>query len=805
MVLFTLVLIWLVLLTLTRWLESRDRLSGGVWLDVVASGVIGLAVVGFFWRVVSGQAYMPADGGDLASFLYPTYRFAAETLRSGHLPLWNPHLYAGSPFAADPQSGFLYPVNLLIFLTLPQITYRTLEGLSLFHFWWMGLGTYFFLRELPAHRRLSRWGALAGALAMTFSDPMLTHFGNLNLIAVGSWLPWTLWAFRRGETGGSWRWTAAAGLLLGIGTLAGHPQMSLFIGLALVLDAALRLCLLPRWGRQAALITLGRLAGVAVISGLVAAPMLWPAWELARHTSRVAWDYAQTVGYSLSPAQLIGLIVPGFFGRGPQFHWGPWERVEAGYLGILPLVLGGLAVAVRQDRVVWRLAGLAIGSLVIALGVYALPHGWLTWIVPGLSQLRAPARLLLVTDLTLAALAALGLDTVLHHKGSQIWERARPVWRGTWLLAGGLGLLTIGLYLALIARQPVLWPGTGDADPAVTLHIAVALISAALSLGFALAALAWLAAWRSGVARRGTLAWLAMALILLDLGSGAYNDLSGQEPTTGFNHPTLVAFLRSQPEPMRIDARTGVEAIWQPSAALVHRLDDVWGTVNPLMLADMARYWEGLGSRSSRLYDFLNAGYVIGRKDVVLDWDKFELAFDGDPELNVYRNRMALPRAQIVYQAIVAEDHERAWEAIHAPDFDPARQVIIEEEGEAPTSISWPAGQEKTDQPPMPVQWQSDGPNRVRLTVELSVPGYLVISQAWYPGWQARLETGERLPVLRVNYTFQAVPLPPGRHVVMLTFWPWLWWAGVVVGLITLVGVSGALWVSRGGHDNESG
>ncbi len=765
------ILAWLILLGLTCWLEARERLPTHTWQDVAAIGALGLAVLGFFWRVVSGQAFMPADGGDLASFLYPTYRFAAETLRGGHLPLWNPHLYGGTPFAADPQSGFLYPINWLVFLALPELTYQTLEGLSLFHFWWMGVGAYFLLRELPSQGRLSRWAALGGALAVTFSDPMLTHFGNLNLIAVASWLPWVLWAFRRGERSGSWRWTALSGLLLGIGTLAGHPQMSLFIGLTLALDTALHLLLQPQWQGQAVLQAAIRLASVAVVAILVAAPVLWPAWELARYSSRAAWDYVNNVRYSLSPAQAIGLIVPGFFGRGPQFHWGPWERVEVGYIGLLPLVLAGLAITLRRDHVAWRLIGLALGAFVIALGVYALPHGWLTWLVPGLAQLRAPARLLLVTDLALAGLAALGLDTALQH-GSRTEESARPVWKATAALAIALGTLALGLYLALIVRQ--------DADPAVTLHLAVALISAMWSLGFSLAALAWLTAWRSGIIRRSTLGWVAIALILLDLGSGAYNDLSGQEPTAGFRRTALVQFVKSQPGPVRIDTRTGIETIWQPSAALVHGLDDVWGVVNPLILADYERYWEGLGSRSSRLYDFLNAGYVIGGKDVELDWDKFELAFEGDPDLNVYRNRAVLPRAQVVYRAIAVSDHEQAWEAIHAADFDPAQVVVIEGDG----------GQESSDRAPTPVEWQSEGPNRIRIAAELAAPGYLVISQAWYPGWQARLETGERLPVLRANYAFQAVPLPSGRHEVTLTFRPRWWWAGLVVSLITTVGIS---------------
>ena len=85
-----------------------------------ATGLLALATVGFFWQILlTPNTWMPAGGGDLAPFLYPNYRFAAESIRQGVIPLWNPHLYSGSPFAADIQSGLFYPINLLAFSTCP--------------------------------------------------------------------------------------------------------------------------------------------------------------------------------------------------------------------------------------------------------------------------------------------------------------------------------------------------------------------------------------------------------------------------------------------------------------------------------------------------------------------------------------------------------------------------------------------------------------------------------------------------------------------------------------------------------------
>jgi hypothetical protein len=83
--------------------------------DALAVGLIVLAVVGCFWRVFALPGYwVPEGGGDNASTLLPFYRFAIEELRGGRLPLWNPYLYTGAPFAANLQAAVFYPVTWLL-------------------------------------------------------------------------------------------------------------------------------------------------------------------------------------------------------------------------------------------------------------------------------------------------------------------------------------------------------------------------------------------------------------------------------------------------------------------------------------------------------------------------------------------------------------------------------------------------------------------------------------------------------------------------------------------------------------------
>jgi hypothetical protein len=277
--------------------------------------------------------------------------------------------------------------------------------------------------------------------------------------------------------------------------------------------------------------------------------------------------------------------------------------------------------------------------------------------------------------------------------------------------------------------------------------------------------------------RRGALAWLAVALVFLDLATvGAYTDLGREPPTTGYEHPGIVEFLKSEPGAFRIDSRTDVWSHWQPNMALLAGMYDVSGVDNPLVVADVARYWEGTGGRSTRLYDLLGVRYVLGSKEVVLDWDKFSLAYDGDPTVNVYRNETPLPRAFVVLRTVAAADQEDAWARIHEHGFDPATTVVLE--GGQPLDGG------ATGQPAAQVVRYE--PDRLEIDVDSPTDGYLFLSDPFYPGWRAAVD-GQPVEILRANYAFRAVAVPAGTHRVTMTFQPASWRAGLGISVLAVL------------------
>ena len=115
-----------------------------------------------------------------------------------------------------------------------------------------------------------------------------------------------------------------AGVFLAVAATAGHIQPLLFIVLVLVLD------LLFQWvravwrsfpDRSFSVRELAAPLGLLMVTLLVGLGLvsfvLLPSLAMSRFTARASIDYAQASRYSLAPAQLIGLLVPGFFGRDP--------------------------------------------------------------------------------------------------------------------------------------------------------------------------------------------------------------------------------------------------------------------------------------------------------------------------------------------------------------------------------------------------------------------------------------------------------------------------------------------------------
>jgi uncharacterized membrane protein YfhO len=80
-----------------------------------------------------------------------------------------------------------------------------------------------------------------------------------------------------------------------------------------------------------------------------------------------------------------------------------------------------------------------------------------------------------------------------------------------------------------------------------------------------------------------------------------------------------------------------------------------------------------------------------------------------------------------------------------------------------------------------------DGPNRIVVPVSQPDAGWVLLSDTWYPGWQAQVD-GRPAPILHGDYLFRAVQVPAGSHVLTFTYRPVSFWAGLLLSLLSLAG-----------------
>ena len=65
----------------------------------------------------------------------------------------------------------------------------------------------------------------------------------------------------------------------------------------------------------------------------------------------------------------------------------------------------------------------------------------------------------------------------------------------------------------------------------------------------------------------------------------------------------------------------------------------------------------------------------------------------------------------------------------------------------------------------------------ITLEVQTSDGGWLVLTDSWYPGWQATLD-GNPVPILRANAAFRAIAISAGPHSVSYAYRPLSFQAG---------------------------
>ena len=732
----------------------------------------------FFWRQITPAPLDRASfrAGDFTGQYFPLHVFAARELLAGRLPLWNPYLYGGQPALADIQSGVFYPLNLLTVLVLwlfgGDYTLFVQELQVIFHFSLAGLFTYLFMR-----RKGGRLGGLISALTFTYGG-YLTSFPvqQMTMLEVAVWLPLILLFLDKALSPASRPWIIWAGAALGVALLAGHPQTALYL-----FYTALGYLLFRLWATPPFIPPLaGGQRGVRpflsaafpfllfVPLGLgLAAVQIWPTLEFIRFSSRAQLGY-KAVSWGLPLNEIIALFYPGFLGGSPQ------------YVGVLPLILAVMAVlwgrkagpdappSVQTSRERFFWLGLALLSLLLSLGGNTFLFSFFYLLVPGFGAVRDQERALFLFSFSLAMLAGYGAVLLRPSCREELLTLRRWVGRVGWAALAFTGALYYGWVRAAHAGAEV-----NVFEGALRHHVLNLLI-----LGGALLLLTLCLHGRGG--------WggaLAVALTLFQLFTVNWRYNLKEAPLESFFPRTeLTEFLGHLPGRGRISSAGLLPG--GASAGAVYELEDITGN-SPLHLAAFEKFTAQVGEW--RRWQLLHVTHILDRR--ALDGPGLRRLYECEDEegkIRVYEITDPLPRAWVVHRAQVAASEEEAWAILNAGHFNLKESAVLEEEPE----IALPASDEVAGE--SAVSLAERGPTHLTLEVETPANSLLVLSEIYYPGWQARVD-GRPAPLYRANRLLRAVPLEAGHHRVEIRYDPLSFKGGLGLTALTVMAAAALL------------
>jgi hypothetical protein len=659
------------------------------------------------WQLLKGGTVI---GMDTATGFYPWYAYLGEQLRSGHIPLWNPYQFAGTPFAGDPESGWAYLPTMLLFTGLPLAA--AADAYMAFHVLLAGLSTYALARSLG----VPSIGALVSAIAYSFSGFFFGH--NICCFAystIAAWLPVGLLGIERALTSTTPRarvgWWACGGLAVSQSLAVWVGQGAYYAILFLGAYLAYRTLTTRRGFLEAPRLVVHGAVLLGVGFGLAAIGLL-PRLEY-NAVSNLPGGYA-AAGLASPTAALTDwgfiedwqtrLLVPGFH-----------------YVGLVCLGLALLApFCLRFRHAVPFFFCMSLAVLDVARWQPTPLHVALSTL-PGFGpmHMHATERALIVWFICPALLAGASVGWLQQF--------------GRWGVAVALGLAA----LVLVDLRWAWGIQLADAHDAVGAY-QLRQVDMAEYYAPTPAAAFLRAATASDQAR--------------SIGYAQHV----------FGGPMPYSLRWTDPK---------IAALNVNNRAVIAGLNDIQG-YNPIHLARLEPFMRALNGQTqeyhqndvleagldSPLLDLLGVRYIVMPVVPATDQVEPRLSRDlpiiyTDADVKMLENADALPRAWIVHQA-VQMDTDAALAQIAGGTLDPRRMVVLEE---TPPSID--EAPYASDQVAI-IQYS---PETVRIDVQTAAAGMLVLSDVIYPAWRARVDDAPAKFYV-ADGELRAVAIPSGIH-----------------------------------------
>ncbi|OGD85441.1 hypothetical protein A2696_02445 [Candidatus Curtissbacteria bacterium RIFCSPHIGHO2_01_FULL_41_13] len=785
-------------------------------------------------------------GWDQLRIYFPFYKITFESLKKFTTPLWNPYAFSGHPHMADFQTAVFYPLN-IFGLVLSQVTFWHLLRITpmilaaFFTFLYLknlkpfdSAFTLTMIRHRNEQGKLSGMAAFFGALTFGFS-PFILTWGEEVVMSVHSiiWLPLILFAIEKFLTSplrhperseGSTLldrllrfarndkrlYLAVIALSTSFSFFGGYMQTTIYLFIFVFLYLLLKL------GKNLFLSALGWKLMLALILGtLIAGVQLLPSGELFFLSARSQIRLTSTLTAFLLPLEaLVTLLAPDFFGSAATWNFfrsGVAQYYEGIiFFGVAALIFALFAIFAKKQKSFLQQRAKLIQFLAI-VGVIALSltidlpttRLYLMLPIPFLSSSIAN-RILFVPAFCLSALAAIGFD---------LWQRTadRQIFRTIAPLAF-LYILLIG-YLAGVRffGFPYFDKGLSAAGNAM---ISARNLVVPFGVFVASSLLIVVASYRSRYKGVCAAAIIAVAFLHTFYFSQKYFSFSNKKNI--FPQNAILNFIQKN---QGIWRSWGVgRGYFETNFASQYGIfwPGGYDSLNNRSYGEFTysgkdvdisqfsfRADAGLGGKDKvseflredkrRIADLLGVKYVIVHKDKddeeTMAKNNFMKVFE-DGNFGVFENLQVMPRAFLAsnYEGPPHPDNtglstgqlnkirrKLIPQKLFASDFDWRNVLVLEK----PSPVSPQFGQGT-------VNILSYRPQEVIIKTRSNQPKLLFLSDNYYPGWKAEVD-GSRVDILRANYTFRAVPLVPGEHLVRFWYDSEVFKIGLVISLLSLV------------------
>ncbi|MEK6611630.1 MAG: YfhO family protein [Gemmatimonadota bacterium] len=731
-----------------------------------------VAALALGYPALGGQFLVnPMSDQYIAGFAFRD--FAVQQFRAtGSIPQWNPFLFGGMPFVAAMHGDIFYPTFWLRLL-LGTDTGMTWGFIS--HLWLAGVGTFLFLRIYG----LGFFPSLVGALAYQLGGPIAGYAspGHDGKLFVSALLPITLILLTVGiRDGRRWAWGALS-LVIGLAVLSPHPQLlqyHLLVAGAWALMLALGT---PGLDRRTELTRLGFALGAVVLGMAIGAIQYLPLSEYTPWSPRAGgYGYATATSYSWPLEEIINTYLPQFSGILGNYWGRNGIHLHSEYLGAAVLLLVPLAFGVggesrRGFRRFWL--GVAIVSLLWALGG-STPFFQLVYaIVPGTKFFRAPSTMMFVFAFSLALLAALGTERLLAGKATARYAIG-------WLVAGAaVALLATAGAFTSFALGLVVDPRFGELVEAnaraVTMGAWRSFLFVALGAGVIIA----LSRGKLTVRMAGVALSLVVALDLWTVEKQYW--MFSAPASKLYASDASIDYLRQVPQPTRVVVFAVGEgnpvAPHDPQlngdGLMVHGIRSVTGYHGNELgrYQKLGRGAEGYSARvNPAFWQLMNVNYFLTNTDTLPIDGAVRVAGPlqnaAGTTVSLYKLEGDRPFAWVA-PVMARYPDDVMLQALQQPNFPTYQVALLDTSAAVVTQplTSLPAALD------LITSTRDYRPGHFTVTLSAPAPAgsALVASENYYPGWTAKVD-GKPATVYRADYVLMGVALPTGATSVEFTF-----------------------------------